>query len=89
MENKLKIEIYNDEKKLIFTSYDIKTILIHLLEHTYSIAVNKSKLTKCKYNYNYSDFQTVTFKCNNYTTIIYNIPTSWGSLKSDKILNLL
>ena len=94
MENKkMRIEIY-DNKKKIYESDDVKTIVNHLMYATYSVAFNKNKNIKCKYNYNYTDLQTLHIidkrdELNKRETIIYNVPTSWGALDTYKILENL
>lgn len=90
---KMYMEIL-DNNKVIYTTEDTATIVQNLLYYLYSKAVNKSKNYTIKNNYNYSDFQKVrvidrTYSLNKREVIFYNIPTSWGALKSFEIMQQL
>ena len=80
-----------DNKKVIFKSDDEKDIIKNLMFYTYEVAIKKSKCYSIKYQYNYSDKQTITIKekfdnLNNRTITLYNIPTKTSYLDIDTLV---
>ena len=86
-ERKIVVEVRQDNKTTNYL-FDEKSNIISLLEILYKKTVLKANI-KIRYNYNYTDLQTITIT-QNYTTydgtkvkfsyIYYNIPTSMGYL---------
>jgi len=79
-----------DNKKIFFTSEEKQDVINNLLFYCYEIAT-KNKSYSLRYNYNYSDLQTIkiidkTSTLNKREIIFYNIPTKWGFLDTDTIL---
>lgn len=83
-----------NKKELVNIWEDEKTNVSQLLGLLYQKAVLKSTNLKIRYNYNYSDSQTITFiqSYENYDGTItktyynfYNIPTNLGYLDTFKI----
>lgn len=103
MENKkIIVNVYqtkeNGKKELVNKWNDEKTNLLQLTAFLYRKTILKSSNLKVKYNYNYSDLQTITFvdSYENYdgsiTKTYYefiNIPTNMAYLDIYKIKNNL
>ena len=58
-----------------------------LLQFLWSITINKSKNYKIRYNYNYSNTQTIEIidKSNNYIHKFVNVPVEMGVIDYDKL----
>jgi hypothetical protein len=75
-----------------------KQNILHFLGFLYQVYVIKSFATRCRYEYNYSDYQKITFinKFSNYDEsvtitkyIFHNIPTELGYLNILKLDDIL
>lgn len=79
-----------DNKKVIFKSDKKEDVINNLMFYTFELA-RKNKTYRLKYNYNYSDLQTITIiekydELNKREIVFYNIPTKLGFLDTDTIL---
>lgn len=87
---KIKMEILRNGKKVNEFTEGVKELL---LQELYNKTICKQNI-KIKYNYNYTDIQTVDFihkteksdgKTDTYIYRFLNIPTTWGTLDTSKI----
>lgn len=95
-EGKIIVEVQQDKKTTNFL-FDEKANIISLLEILYRKTILKANI-KIKYNYNYSDIQTITVNqiytkfdgtATVFSYIYYNIPTSMGYLDSNVLIKKL
>lgn len=59
--------------------------ITRLLGMLWNTKVIESKGFKMRFNYNYSDMQTITFSNGKVVYEFSNIPTSWGMLDDNKL----
>jgi len=82
----MEYKVYNEINYIVrHAGFDIAQR--ELLSYLWLVYVVKSKNYKVKYNYNYSNLQTITFidKSNNYKHEFSNVPVKMGYLDIDKL----
>lgn len=86
----MEYKVYDNQNYIVrHAGYDIAQR--ELLSYLWLVYVCKSKNYKVKYNYNYSNKQTITFigKSNNFKHEFSNVPVKAGTLDIDKLENEL
>lgn len=86
----MEYKVYDDQNYIVrHAGFDIAQR--ELLSYLWLVYVCKSKNYKVKYNYNYSNKQTITFidKSNNFKHEFSNVPVKMGTLDIDELKNEL
>ena len=86
----MEYKVYDDQNYIVrHAGFDIAQR--ELLSYLQLVYACKRKNYRVKYNYNYSNNQTITFidKLNNYKHEFINVPVKAGTLDIDKLENEL
>ena len=87
----MNFKILNEKNEVVNIFEDQTSVTCKLLELLWSKYINKSNwITRIKYQYNYAEYQTITFYLDNkYKYIFEGIPSSSGPLDGYKIAELI